>query len=135
MFDHGVDIEAVYRHQVHVAELVRGGGDAEGEGVLRVHKEDAGRPAPGPGKCQQILWVVRGQIEIVDHVEVILSCMRGCILTSCFYMCVPNYLCKFDAERVGEPVHPDVVGQHVVQRLGPPGTVHLASIDPLRGAP
>ena len=47
VLDHGVDIEAVYWHQVQVTELVRGGGDAEGEGVLCVHKQDAGRPVAG----------------------------------------------------------------------------------------
>ena len=50
VLDHGVDVKAVYRHQVQVAELVRGGGDAEGEGVLRVHKQDAGRPVPSPNE-------------------------------------------------------------------------------------
>ena len=76
VLDHGVDVKPVYRHQVHVAQLVRGGGDAEGEGVLRVHKQDAGRPVPSLDQGQEVLRIIGGQIESVDYVEIILHDKR-----------------------------------------------------------
>ena len=72
VLDHGVHIEAVHRYQVQVAKLVRCSGDAGGEGVIRVNEEDAGRPVPSSDQCHEILWVIGGQIKIVDNVEIIL---------------------------------------------------------------
>ena len=77
MFDHGVDVEAVYWHQVQVTELVRSGGDAQGEGILRVHKQDAGRPVPSLDQGQEVLRIIGGQIETVDYVEIILRYMKS----------------------------------------------------------
>ena len=77
VFDHGVDVEAVYWHQVQVTELVRSGGDAEREGVLRVHKQDAGRPVPSLDQGQEVLGIIGGQIESVDYVEIILRYMKS----------------------------------------------------------
>ena len=90
VFDHGVDVETVYWHQVQVTELVRSGGDAEREGILRVHKQDAGRPVPSLDQGQEVIGIIGGQIETVDHMEIILRrmqtilgmptnvCLRGC---------------------------------------------------------
>ena len=72
VFDHGINVEAMHRHQVQVAKLVRGSGDAGGEGVLRVNEEDAGRPVPCPDQGQEILGIIGGQIKSVDNVEIIL---------------------------------------------------------------
>ena len=74
----------MHRHQVHVAEFVRGGGDVEGEGVLRVHKEDARGPVPGPGQAQEVFRVIGWQLEISDNVEIIL---KDIVISSLF----PSY--------------------------------------------
>ena len=105
MPDHGGDVEAVHGHQVHVGDLLGGRRHVLGELVLGVHEEDGLGPAPRRGEAQQLLGVGGGELEVGHHVEVVLD--------------------KLDAEGVGEPVHPQVVGEHVVQRPGTPGTVHL----------
>ena len=85
VLDHGVDIEAMYWHQIQVTELVRGGGDAEGEVVLCVHEQDAGRPLPSLDQGQKILGIIRGQIESVNYVEIILRHMKSYFHLSEFF--------------------------------------------------
>ena len=60
VLDHRVHVEAVHRHQVQVAKLVRCSSDTGGEGVIRVNEEDAGRPVPCPDHCQEILGIIGG---------------------------------------------------------------------------
>ena len=85
MFDHGRDVEAVDRHQVHVRDPLSGDGDLLRELFLSVHKENTGGP-PSPGcKTEEMVRVRGGQLQVRDHVEIILD--------------------ELDTERVSEAVH------------------------------
>ena len=84
VFDHRGDIEPVDRHQVDVREPLGGDGDVLRELVLGVHKENAGGPTSRGGETEEMVWVGGGQLQVGDHVEVVLY--------------------ELDAERVGEAV-------------------------------
>lgn len=91
VLDHGVNVEAVHRHQVQVAKLVRGSCDAGGEGVLRVNEEDARRPVPCSDQGQEILRIVGGQIKRVDNVEIILRYRNVFMIQYIFTILNPSY--------------------------------------------
>ena len=85
VFDHGGDIEAVDRHQVHVRDPLSGDGDVLRELVLGVNKENAGGPTSLGGKTEEMIWVRGGELEVRHHVEIVLD--------------------ELDTERVSEAVH------------------------------
>ena len=85
VFDHGGDVEAVDRHQVHVRDPLSGDSDLLRELVLGVNKENAGGPTSPGGKTEEMIWVRGGQLQVRDHVEIVLH--------------------ELDTERVSEAVH------------------------------
>ena len=57
VFDHGGDVEAEDRHEVHVRNPLGGDGDVLRELVLRVHKENTGGPASACGETEEMIRV------------------------------------------------------------------------------
>ena len=50
VFYHGGYVEAVYRHQVHVGDLISSGCDLLRKLIFRVYKEDTGGPTSSARK-------------------------------------------------------------------------------------